>query len=48
MLAANPNLPIYVRSDKTVPYERVAIVMGLLNYAGIAKVALVFEPLPGK
>jgi biopolymer transport protein TolR len=48
MLVANPNLPIYVRSDKTVPYERVAIVMGLLNYAGIAKVALVFEPLPGK
>jgi biopolymer transport protein TolR len=48
MLVANPNLPIYVRSDKTVAFERVAEVMGLLNFAGIAKVALVFEPLPNK
>ena len=48
MLVANPTLPIYVRSDKTVPFERVAEVLGLLNFAGIAKVALVFEPLPNK
>jgi biopolymer transport protein TolR len=46
MLVANPNLPVYVRSDKTVSWERVAEVMGLLNGAGIAKVALVTEPLP--
>lgn len=36
---------IYVRGDASVPYGRMAEVMGALNGAGFPKVALVTEPL---
>ena len=46
MRQANSDLPIYVRGDQSVPYGTVMTVMGMLNAAGIAKVALVTEPPP--
>jgi biopolymer transport protein TolR len=39
----NPELRVFVRGDKSVDYGRVMAVVGALNQAGIAKVALLTE-----
>lgn len=39
----NPDLRVFVRGDKSVDYGRVMSVVGTLNQAGIAKVALLTE-----
>jgi biopolymer transport protein TolR len=39
----NPELRVFVRGDKAVDYGRVMAVVGTLNQAGIAKVALLTE-----
>lgn len=41
--ANNPDVRIFVRGDATVGYGRVMEVMGVLNAAGFAKVALITE-----
>ena len=42
----NPDVRIFVRGDKAIPYGRVMEVMGTINAAGFRKVALVAQ-LPG-
>ncbi|MBL4558606.1 MAG: ExbD/TolR family protein [Rhodobacteraceae bacterium] len=37
---------IYLRADGSLPYERVMRVMGALNAAGFADIALVTDPAP--
>jgi biopolymer transport protein TolR len=44
--ANNPDVRIFVRGDATVGYGRVMEVMGVLNAAGFAKVALITEQSP--
>ncbi len=39
-----PDTRVYVRASKTVPYGRVAEIMGEVTTAGFKKVALVTEP----
>jgi biopolymer transport protein TolR len=39
-----PDTRIYLRASKTVPYGRVAELMGEVTSAGYKKVALVTEP----
>ncbi len=39
-----PDTRVYVRASKTVPYGRVAEIMGEVTTAGYKKVALVTEP----
>ena len=39
-----PDARVYVRASKTVPYGRVAQIMGDLTSAGYKKVALVTDP----
>lgn len=39
----NQNVRIFVRGDKDIPYGRVMQVMGLINGAGFAKVALITD-----
>ena len=39
-----PDTRVYVRASKTVPYGRVAEIMGQVTTAGYKKVALVTEP----
>lgn len=43
-----PDTRVYVRGDKDISYGAVMVVMGKLNAAGIAKVALVSELPKGK
>ena len=40
---ANPDIRIFVRGDKAIDYGRVMAVMGRINAAGFAKVALITE-----
>lgn len=42
---ANPDIRIFVRGDKAIDYGRVMQVMGTINAAGFAKVALITEML---
>ncbi len=42
------NRRIHVRGDKTLPYGQIMDVMGLINQAGFAKVALVSELPSGR
>ena len=39
----NPDVRIFVRGDKAIPYGRVMEVMGTINAAGFRKVALVAQ-----
>lgn len=39
----NQNVRVFVRGDKDIPYGRVMQVMGLINGAGFAKVALITD-----
>ena len=39
----NPDIRIFVRGDKNIPYGRVMQVMGVINGAGFSKVALITD-----
>lgn len=39
----NPDVRIFVRGDKNIPYGRVMQVMGVINGAGFSKVALITD-----
>jgi biopolymer transport protein TolR len=45
---ANPELPIFLRSDGEVPYREVAAVLAAAKDAGMPRVGLVFDPTPGE
>lgn len=48
---ANPELPIFLRADGTVPYSEVAAILAAAKDAGMPRVGLVFDPTsapPGK
>jgi biopolymer transport protein ExbD len=40
----DPSIEVQLRADQTVPYGRVAEMMGLLQKAGLTKVALAVQP----
>ncbi len=42
--AASPNLSIYLRADREVPYGMVVQVMDMIKQAGIDKLGIVTEP----
>lgn len=41
---ANPELPIFLRSDGSVPYREVAAILSAAKDAGMPRVGLVFDP----
>lgn len=41
---ANPDLPVFLKADGSVPYRNVAAVMAAAKRAGIPRVGLVFDP----
>jgi biopolymer transport protein TolR len=43
----NPDQPVLMRGDKTVPYGRIMEVMGQVSQAGFAKVSLITEAKSG-
>lgn len=43
----DPEAPVYVRGDRTVPYGEVLRVMGRVTQSGITKVSLIAEAEPG-
>lgn len=43
---ANPELPVFLRSDGEVPYREVAAVLAAAKDAGMPRVGLVFDPTP--
>ncbi len=43
---ANPDLPLFLRSDGEVPYREVAAVLAAAKDAGMPRVGLVFDPTP--
>jgi biopolymer transport protein TolR len=45
LLSADPDRPVHVRADKSVPYGRVAEVMAAVQKAGAKKIGMVTEPL---
>ena len=45
--AAEPEAPVYVRGDRTIPYGRIMEVMGQVGRAGFARVSLIAEAQPG-
>lgn len=42
----NPELEVQLRADEAVPYGRVAELLGLLQKAGLNKIAFVTDPKP--
>jgi biopolymer transport protein ExbD len=48
MLASNPNKPVYLKADKTVPYGLVVEVIGQLKELKVTNLGLVTEPKLGK
>ena len=48
LLAANPNQPVYLKADKTVPYGLVVEVIGQLKELKVTNLGLVTEPKLGK
>ena len=42
--SADASVEVQLRADQSVPYGRVAELMGLLQKAGLSKVALAFQP----
>lgn len=44
--AASPEISVYLRADRDVPYGTVVQVMDLIKRAGIDKLGIVTEPLP--
>ena len=52
---AKPDTEVQLRADRVVPYERVAQLIGILQKAGLTRIAFVTEaaegvpaPVPGK
>jgi biopolymer transport protein ExbD/biopolymer transport protein TolR len=45
---ANPELEVQLRADQRVSYGRVAELIGLLQKAGLSRIAFVAEPLPAR
>lgn len=43
---ANPELPVFLRADGTVPYSEVAAILAAAKDAGMPRVGLVFDPTP--
>jgi biopolymer transport protein TolR len=43
----HPNLSVYLRADRTVPYGTVVQVMDEVKQAGIEKLGMVTNPVPG-
>jgi biopolymer transport protein TolR len=41
---ANPDQPVFLKADGTVPYSEVAYLLAAAKNAGIPRVGLVFEP----
>ena len=41
----NPDVELRLRADQSVPYGRVAEVMGAAQQAGLARIAFVAEPV---
>lgn len=48
ILAGNPNQPVYLKADKTVPYGLVVEVIGQLKELKVTNLGLVTEPKLGK
>lgn len=50
LIAADPDLVVYVRADKGVDYGHIMDLLGKLGHAGVARLSLVAEaqPLPGQ
>ena len=44
----SPEVSLYLRADRDVPYGTVVHVMDLIKRAGIVKLGIVTEPLPAK
>lgn len=44
IIAANPNIKVYVHGDKSVPYGQVVQAMSALQKAGAGSVGLITEP----
>ena len=42
---ANPDAPVFLKADGTVPYKEVASVMSAAKAAGMPRVGLVFDPM---
>ena len=45
ILRARPEVPVYIRADKIVPYGDVVRVMAVLQRAGAASVGLITDPV---
>lgn len=45
ILSARPDIPVYVRADKTIPYGDVIEVMSVLQRAGARSVGLMTDPV---
>ena len=43
-LRADPEIPVYIKGDKDVPYGRVVAAMALLQQAGVPNVGMLTEP----
>ena len=41
---ANPDQPVFLKADASVPYREVAFVLAVAKTSGIPRVGLVFEP----
>ena len=44
----NPELEVQLRADQSVPYGRVAELIGLLQKDGLNRIAFIAEPLPAR
>ncbi|MEN0063797.1 MAG: ExbD/TolR family protein [Myxococcota bacterium] len=44
---ANPDRPIFLRADETVPYREIARLLSVAKQAGMPRVGLVFDPIGG-
>jgi len=44
----NPQLEVQLRADKSVPYGRVAELIGIVQKAGLTRIGFVAEPAAGK
>jgi biopolymer transport protein TolR len=41
---ANPDQPVFLKADESVPYREVAFLLAVAKTSGIPRVGLVFEP----
>lgn len=47
MAKAEPDRVVYVRGDKTITYDRLMQVMGIVSTAGFSKLSMIAETAPG-